>query len=128
MKISHYQNQHDTRKGYVVKQSKHGHYFINQTINGVLFYPSFKRIRKDSIKRIVSDCKRVSSFQDMLCHALCYLDAQAHTMPVKALQVQLEYKWLEQAKKSYNLGRSYWRFLEANGVTKSELQKYIKIN
>ncbi|MCP3673971.1 MAG: hypothetical protein GY829_05820 [Gammaproteobacteria bacterium] len=128
MEISHYQDQHDSRKGYIVKQSKYGHYFINQTINGVLFYSSFKRIRKESIKRIVSDCKRVSGFQDIICHALCYLDAQRHPKPVKALQLELEYQWLEHAKKSYNLGRSCWKFLESNGATKSELQKYIKIN
>ncbi len=53
VKISEIQDRYNENKIWVVKKTKCRHYFINQKINGKMFYSSFQRVPLSFIHNIL---------------------------------------------------------------------------
>ncbi|MED3563968.1 hypothetical protein [Bacillus xiapuensis] len=53
MEIIEIQDKYNPLKVWVIKRSKCSHYYVNQKINGKLFYSKFSRTRKKNLKNAV---------------------------------------------------------------------------
>lgn len=53
VKISEIQDKYNENKIWVIKKTKCRHYFLNQKINGNLFYSSFQRVSLSFIHNIL---------------------------------------------------------------------------
>lgn len=51
--IKEYQDKYNNSKVWVVKRTACRHYYLNQKINGKLFYPRFQRVSLAHIKDII---------------------------------------------------------------------------
>lgn len=49
------QDKYNSQKVWIIKRSKCGHYYINQKINGKMFYSKFQRKTLKFIKSIFED-------------------------------------------------------------------------
>lgn len=53
IKVSEIQDKYNENKIWVVKKTECRHYFLNQKINGKMFYPSFQRVSLSFIHSIL---------------------------------------------------------------------------
>lgn len=54
MKTVYIKDKHNSNKTWIIKHYKDGHYYVNQSIKGMIMYKSFQRITKRLLIDIMS--------------------------------------------------------------------------
>jgi len=125
--IKHYRDSFNTNKVYLIKKSKHGHYFINQCVKGILTYNTFKRVSVKTVKDVIANAKLISNMAFKMSLALCVADALVSSVtPIKQYAESLEYYSVGAARRMYNLGYAFLEEFNQLGYYRDELRRLYK--